>query len=135
MSGPRPLNWSSVLPALVLTAGMTLSPAIALAQDSELASQLEDRKVNVSFSFSTRIPVPDFAEATISKLQDAWHERIYRMARKECSLLTATIAETCRLTDVGLSADLDRRSDPVPLFYLDGNASFTIVLRDDATGG
>jgi hypothetical protein len=120
---------------LALLAGLALAPAAVPAETSILESLHEDQPVSVYVGFSIQVPLPDLREATLAAVRKAWHEHLYRLSRNECALLEATIAKTCRLIDISISADIVRRNDAQPLFYISGNASFTIGLKDDEAGG
>ena len=52
------------------------------------------------------------------------------MAGEECAVLKATIAQTCHLTNINVSARIQEHHNKSPLrLYLDGNAQFMITLK------
>jgi hypothetical protein len=57
------------------------------------------------------------------------------MARRECAILKATIAATCRLTNLNISAQLRDHNQHNPLkLYLNGNAQYVITLKEEGGG-
>jgi hypothetical protein len=86
--------------------------------------------VNVSVGFNTQVPLADLSEETLAATQKAGREFIYRMARDECAVLEAIIAETCRLTNLNISTQLQRHNPQNPvMLYINGNATFAIGLK------
>ena len=124
------------LAALALFAGLALAPAAAPAETSILALTHGGQPVNVSVGFNTQVPLPDLSEATLAAAQKAGREYLYRLARGECALLEAVIAKTCRLTSLNVNTQIQQHHNAAqPLLHINGNASFTIGLKDDEAGG
>ena len=125
------------LPALALIAGLALVPAAASAEASILALTHGGQPVNVSVAFNTQVPLPDLSEATLAAAQRAGRAYLYRLGREECALLKAVIAKTCRLTNLSVNTQIQqqRHNAAQPLLHINGNASFTIGLKDDVGGG
>ena len=116
-----------VLGAATLGAG---SPSTASAR---MISAHGTQMVNVNVSFSTQVPLPDLSEATLTATQEEGRRFIYRLGRKECAVLKAVIAKTCRLTNLNVSAQIRDHHDARPVrLYINGNATFTISLKDAA---
>ena len=125
-----------VLPALALLAGLALAPAAAPAEASNLALIHGGQPVNVSVGFNTQMPLPDLSEATLAAAQKAGREYLYRLGREECALLKAVIAKTCRLTSLNVNTQIQQqRHNAQPMLHINGNATFTIGLKDDEPGG
>ncbi len=123
------------LPAMALLAGLALAPGAAPAEASIMALPHGTQPVNVSVGFNTQIPLPDMSEATLAAAQRAGREYVYRLGRDECALLEAVIAKTCRLTNLNINTQIQQHNNPgAPLLYINGNATFTISLKDDADG-
>ncbi len=137
MRGFRFFARPSALAALALLAGVSLGPAAASAEASILALTHGGQPVNVSVGFNTQVPLPDLSEATIAAAQKAGREYLYRLARGECALLEAVIAKTCRLTNLNVNTQIQqqRHNAAQPLLHINGNATFTIGLKDDEDGG
>ncbi len=125
------------LPALALFAGLTLAPAAASAEASILALTHGGQPVNVSVAFNTQVPLADLSEAALTAAQRAGREYLYRLGREECALLKAVIAKTCRLTNLSVNTQIQQHHHNAaqPLLHINGNASFTIGLKDDEPGG
>ncbi len=126
-----------VLPALALIAGLALAPAAASAEASILALTHGGQPVSVSVAFNTQVPLADLSEAALTAAQRAGREYLYRLGREECALLKAVIAKTCRLTNLSVNTQVQqqRHNAAQPLLHINGNASFTIGLKDEAAAG
>ncbi len=124
------------LPAMALLAGLALAPGAAPAKASIVALPHGTQPVNVSVGFNTQVPLPDLSEETLAAAQKAGREYVYRLGRDECALLKAVIAKTCRLTNLNINTQIQQHNNPAaPLLYINGNATFTISLKDAAGGG
>ena len=120
-------------PALVVLATVFVALATGLAAEAVGRSMPFDtaRSVNVNASFRTFLTLPDESEQALASTQKRGREFIYRMAGEECAVLKATIAQTCRLTNINVSARIQDHHNQNPLrLYLDGNAQFTITLKN-----
>lgn len=119
-------------PALVVLVTVFVALITGLAAQAVGRSMPFDtaRSVNVNASFRTFLTLPDVSEQTLASTQKRGREFIYRMAGEECAVLKATIAQTCRLTNINVSARIQDHQNKNPLrLYLDGNAQFTITLK------
>ena len=124
---------SIALPVVALLAGLVLAPRAAPAEASIMAPFDGGQPVNVSVGFSTQVPLPDLSEETLATAQRAGRAYVYRLGRDECALLKATIAKTCRLTNLNINTQIQQHNNPgLPLLYINGNANFTISLKDEA---
>ena len=105
-------------------------PAPAAAQPAGFPPA---RVVNVSVNFSSQVPLPDLSEAAIEEAQRGGRIALYRLARDECAVMTSVIAEACQLTNMNISTQIQNyhNQNPVTL-YVNGNANFTISLKEDA---
>ncbi len=121
-------------PALALIAGLTLAPAAAPAEASILALPHGTQPVNVSVGFNTQVPLPDLSADTLAAAQRAGREYIYSLGRDECALLMEIIAKTCRLTNLNINTQIQQHNNP-PQLYINGNATFTISLKDAGASG
>ncbi len=81
------------------------------------------------------MPLPDLSEETLAAAQKAGREYVYRQGREECALLKAIIAKTCRLTHLNINTQIQQHNTAQPpRLNINGNANFTISLKDDAGG-
>ena len=88
--------------------------------------------VNVNVSFNSQIPLVDTSDDAIASTQRKGRRFIYRMAVKECAVLKETIAETCRLTNLNVSTNVQLQPNrSPPMLNLNGNAQFAISLKSD----
>ncbi len=124
------------LPVVAVLAALVLAPGAAPAEASILAPFDGSQPVNVSVGFNTQVPLPDMSEATLATAQRAGREYVYRLGRNECALLKATIAKTCRLTNLNINTQIQQHNNPgLPLLYLNGNANFPISWKDEDAEG
>jgi hypothetical protein len=124
------------LPVAALLAGLVLAPGAAPAEASIMAPFDGGQPVNVSVGFSTQVPLPDLSEETLATAQRAGRAYVYRLGRDECALLKATIAKTCRLTNLNINTQIQQHNNPgLPLLYINGNANFIISLKDEDAAG
>lgn len=124
------------LPAVVLLAGLTLTPGAGASKASIVALPHGARPVNVSVGFNTQMPLADLSEETLAAAQQAGREYIYRLGRDECALLKAIIAKTCRLTNLNINSQIQQHNTAQPpRLHINGNATFTISLKDEVEGG
>ncbi len=122
---------SFALPVMAVLAALTLAPGAAPAEASIMPPFDGGQPVNVSVGFNTQVPLPDLSEATLATAQRAGREYVYRLGRDECALLKATIAKTCRLTNLNINTQIQQHHNAQPTqLYINGNASFTIILKD-----
>ncbi len=120
------------LPAMVLLAGLVLAPGAAPAEATIMALPHGSRPVNVNIGFNTQVTLADLSEETLAAAQRAGREYVYRLGREECALLKAIIAKTCRLTNLNINSQIQQYDNPgAPLLYINGNATFTISLKDE----
>ena len=123
------------LPAMALLVGLALAPAAAPAEASIVAPFQGNQPVNVSVAFNTQMPLADLSEETLAAAQRAGRAYLYRLGREECTLLKEIIARTCRLTNLNINTQIQQqRHNAQPMLHINGNATFTISLKD-AVGG
>ncbi len=110
-------------------AGLALTAAWGASASARIIS-VQGGEINVSISFNTQMPLGDATDQTLASTQKRGRTFVYRMAREECALLKATIAETCRLTSLNVNAQLRNQhgNQPVTL-YLNGSARYLITLK------
>jgi hypothetical protein len=124
------------LPAMALLAGLVLAPGAAPAEATIMALPHGTRPVNVSVGFNTQVPLADLSEETLAAAQKAGREYIYRLGRDECALLKAIIAKTCRLTNLNINSQIQQHNTAQPpRLHINGNATFSISLKDAAEAG
>ncbi len=124
------------LPAMALLAGLAFAPGAAPAKASIMALPHGTQSVNVSVGFNTQVPLADLSDEALAAAQRAGREYVYRLGRDECALLMEIIAKTCRLTNLNINTQIQQHNNPgAPLLYINGNATFTISLKDEEEGG
>ena len=65
----------------------------------------------------------DLAETAIAQMLDI---------EAQLPVLEATIAETCRLTNLNVNSQIQHRNRNQPFLNINGNANFMISLKGDA---
>ncbi len=121
-------------PALAILAATTFALiTVPPASATSLAMPLHGAQVvTVNVSFGTQVPLADLSEETLAATQKSGRSFIYRLARGECAVLKSIIAETCRLTNLNVSTQIQRHNNQNPvMLYINGNANFAIGLQTD----
>lgn len=114
--------------AVIVTA---FTPSVSREAVARSTSFHAGQFVNVNVGFNTQVPLPDTNEPTLLRSQQSGRNFIYRMAAKECTILKETIAKTCRLTNLNISAQIRDQNNRGPIkLHLNGNAQFAITLKD-----
>lgn len=115
--------------ALVAVIGLALTaPWGATAKARSIS--MSGGEVSVSVSFSTQMPLADTTDQTLAGTQKRGRTFVYRMARGECAVLKAVLAETCRLASLNVSSRLNNHSNNQPVtLHLNGNARYLITLK------
>ena len=119
--------------AIVALSATMMPPMTTTASASMRSSLLQGPEiVNVNVSFNSQVPLADTSDDSIANTQRTSRRFIYRMAVKECAVLKETIAETCRLTNLNVSTNMQHPSGNNPVMLnLSGNAQFAISLKSD----
>ena len=119
--------------AIVALSATMMPPMTTTASASMRSSLLQGPEiVNVNVSFNSQVPLADTGDDSIANTQRTRRRFIYRMAVKECAVLKETIAETCRLTNLNVSTNMQHPSGNNPVMLnLSGNAQFAISLKSD----
>ena len=121
-----------VLPAALAVASLLFVAVLADAAQARSASLNRGQTVNVNVNFNTQMMLQEIDEQAIVDKQQAGRKFMYRMASKECAVLKETIAKTCRLTNLNVSAQLREQKNQNPFrLYINGSAQFVITLKDD----
>ena len=72
-------------------------------------------------------------KAAIAESQKSGRLSLYRLARDECDVMKAVIAEACQLSNLNVSTQIQNYNNQNPvMLYINGNANFTISLKDEA---
>ncbi len=119
---------------LMILAGTVLSLATLSTQaaDARTLPLLGGQAINVSVGFNTRLPLADLGEEALAEAQKQGRRFVYRLAREECAVLKATIAETCRLTNLNVSTQIQHGNNQAPVqLYINGSANFQVSLKPE----
>jgi hypothetical protein len=118
---------------IAILALVFLAPAAATGRSMQFAP-VPGQFVNVNVGFNTRVQLADLNEETLTQAQQTGRKYIYSMVSKECAVLQATIAKTCRLNSLNISAQVREQKNMPASLHLNGNAQFAITLKDDEPG-
>ncbi|MCG8545721.1 MAG: hypothetical protein MJE12_16085 [Alphaproteobacteria bacterium] len=120
------------MPAALLAASLLTGALLAAAAQARSASLNQGQTINVNVTFNTQMMLQEIDEQALVDKQQAGRKFMYRMASKECAVLKETIAQTCRLTKLNVSAQLREQKNQNPYrLYINGNAQFVITLKDN----
>lgn len=87
--------------------------------------------VSVNVSFNMQMPLADMSDKTMADTQKRGRIFVYNMAKQECETLLETIAATCQLSNLSVSAQVRNQNNNNPVtIYLNGNARYMITLKD-----
>jgi len=120
--------------AFILASCVVMAGALAAAPSLSVAAREmalhSGQGINVNVNFSTRLPLPDMSDDALAATQQRGRRFIYRMAMEECGVLKSTIAESCRLTHINISAQIQDHDNRGPArIYMNGNATFAITPK------
>ena len=119
---------------LMILAGtiLSLSTVSTQAAGARTLPLLGGQAINVSVGFNTRLPLTDLGEEALAEAQKQGRRFVYRLAREECAVLKATIAETCRLTNLNVSTQIQAGNNQTPVqLYINGSANFQVSLKPE----
>ena len=117
---------AAVLAAAILFLS-SLLPVGAGAQNLALQG---GQVIKVSVSFNTQLPLADLSVAGLTETQKEGRGFLYRLAQEECAVLKASFAETCRLTSLSVSTQIQQGRNQYPAsMKINANASFAVGLR------
>jgi len=116
--------------AALAVAGLAVTTLPSLAESRSIPFD-GSQTVKVQIGFSLQMPLANDNEKTLLDSQQSSRRVLYEMASKECTLLKATIAETCRLTNLNVSAQVRQHSNMPVALMLNGHAHFAITLKGE----
>ena len=119
---------------LMILAGTILSLVTVSTQaaGARILPLLGGQAINVSVGFNTRLPLADLGEEALAEAQKQGRRFVYRLASEECAVLKATIAETCRLTNLNVSTQIQAGNNQTPVqLYINGSANFQVSLKPE----
>ena len=103
--------------------GVALPPALAAGADS----------VKVNVKFNMQMPQSDLSEEAVAEAQTTARTALYNRIGNECRILQATIAETCRLTQLHVNTQTRAQHNKgLPTLYINAGANFVITLKPKA---
>ncbi len=131
------MNFRRLKPATMATTLALVSFAFAAASADPAAARSASLggapAVVVNVNFQTQLPIEDLSDEAIVKSQESARALLYKLANKECGLLTETIAKTCRLSGLSINVNMQNRNrsnQPQTVLYVKSNARYSITLKD-----
>lgn len=129
---PRKHRRATPLMAAVAAAGLALAAAGPTSADVMAMPMQAGGMVNVNVNFNTQLPLADMSDKTLAATQKRGRVFVYNMAKEECAVLLSTIAATCRIANLNVSAHVRNQNNANPAFiYLNGNVRYMITLKDE----
>lgn len=129
---PLRIKSATTVAALAL-ASFTVAAVPADTAKARSASLGGVQPVVVNVNFQTQLPIDDLSDEAIVKSQESARALLYKLANKECGLLTATIAKTCRLSGLSINVNMQNRNrsnQALTYLYVKSNARYSITLKD-----
>ena len=124
---------SATAAAVLALASIAFAAVPADTAAARSASLGGAQSVVVNVNFQTQLPVDDLSDEAIVKSQESARALLYKLANKECGLLTATIAKTCRLSGLSINVNmqnLNRSNQATTYLYVKSNARYSITLKE-----
>lgn len=126
-------NRPAIAVAALALASFTFAAVPADTASARSASLGGAQQVVVNVNFQTQLPIDDLSDEAIVKSQESARALLYKLANKECGLLTATIAKTCRLSGLSINVNMQNRNrsnQALTYLYVKSNARYSITLKD-----
>lgn len=118
-------------PLVAFAAAGLAFAGIGAAAEARSFSVQDAGNVSVNVSFNTQMPLADMSDKTMAETQRRGRVFVYNMVKQECETLLATIAATCRLVNLSVSAQVRNQNNTNPIYiYLNGNARYMITLKE-----
>ena len=112
----------SALPLLFL-----LSVPAAAQEEMDMSGMMSG--IYFSTSISVNAPMAGADAAAKEAEEDAYRQRLYVRAVKECDGLMATIAKSCSITNVSVSTQVNASPGQPDYLYGSANISMTVELK------
>lgn len=123
------IEFCVAIAALVVLIGSASAQQYAPNKFSKGAAEI---RVN----YSIRVPLKGDDENSQNETMEQGRRMLYEMSAKECDLILATIASSCRLEGLNIQANVmrrNRRDDDA--LNLSANARFKIELKEEKPAG
>lgn len=101
----------------------------ALAQEEMMEGDMPSYGTYFSTSISINAPMTATDAVGKEAEEDAYRQRLYVRAVKECEGLLATIAKTCEITNVSVSTQVSASPGQPDYLYGSANISMTVELK------
>ena len=85
--------------------------------------------VQVNSSFNAQVFVANETEPKIEEQERRLKQSMYERAIRECELLRASIALSCRMTSISVSTQFTPSHGNPPMLYINANVSMEITLK------
>ena len=105
-------------PFVLLVCLMAATPALAQKQT-----------IQVSASFSAQVLASSDNEALLATQERTLKRSMYERAARECDDLRATIALACAITNMNVSAQINRSYGQPPTLYVNSSVTMQVTLK------
>lgn len=117
---------SKEIAAVVIALAIGAFPASAQRYPSGTFGKGETK---IAVSYSIRVPLKDDSEEAQAEAMQRGRRMLYEMSAKECELILATIATSCRLEDLNVQSSVRRVRSKEEDLSLSANARFAVVMK------
>ena len=83
----------------------------------------------VNTSYSLQIPADSDADARITEQEKTLKRSMYERAARECEDLKATIAQTCQVTSINVSTQINRNPGTPTQIYVSTNVQMQVTIK------
>jgi hypothetical protein len=83
----------------------------------------------VNTSYSQQMPVDAEADNRITEQEKTLKRSMYERAARECEDLKATIAQTCQITSINVSTQINRAPGAPSQIYVTSNVQMQVTIK------
>lgn len=83
----------------------------------------------VNTSYSLQIPADADADARVTEQEKTLKRSMYERAARECEDLKATIAQTCQVTSINVSTQINRNPGTPTQIYVSTNVQMQVTIK------
>ena len=111
----------------LLCAALLTAPAFA--EDSAKLTMVPPGPVSVNISYTINAPLTALTPEAVTAEDRQYRKAMYERAAGECEDLVATIAESCQLTNIGVSTQVNRYPGQPATIYVSTNVTMQVALK------
>lgn len=115
--------------SLIFVALIVSLAGTALAAGRTNSAAASGEAIQVNSSFNAQVFVANETEPKIEEQERRLKQSMYERAIRECELLRASIALSCRMTSISVSTQFTPSHGNPPMLYINANVSMEITLK------